>query len=250
MRSGSFFSSPTMSSFFRSAEKKRFFSRPGNLLILFFSGLNLLLWFAIQPGNPILPGHTSRLIGEALGATSLVIMACIVVLAARPKVLEPLFGGLDRMYFSHANYALAVLLLLNLHSMLVSGPIEKESIAKSLGGLALDIMLLASLWALAPRLRQWMQNIDQHLFNHFKGSYSQLKRFMVWKKLASLVDKGWLWLCSRYDVWRLTHKIMAVVLLLGITHIVLVDSLMKKSPVLTGYVVIWMVIAAIAVFTE
>lgn len=236
-----------MSHFSNSLGVIRFICRPGNLLVTFFAVLNMILWVVIHPGNSFAPDHMVRLLGEALGSTSLIIMACIVVLAARPRALEPLFGGLDRMYLSHANFAITVLFLLNLHSLLVTtGSVEKDSVAKSLGGLALNIMLLMSIWALAPRLQQWTEAIDSYLSIHFAERYTKLKCLPACKILILLIKKNLPWLCRRYDIWRFAHKGMAIVLFLGIAHLLLIDSLMKKSAILTGYVLIWVVIAAIA----
>jgi predicted ferric reductase len=39
-----------------------------------------------------------------IGAVALVAMSLCLLLAARPRVLEPFFGGLDRMYHFHPTF--------------------------------------------------------------------------------------------------------------------------------------------------
>lgn len=53
--------------------------------------------------------------GMAVGAASFVAMSLALVLAARPRLLEPLFGGLDRMYRAHRALGIAALVLMILH---------------------------------------------------------------------------------------------------------------------------------------
>lgn len=53
--------------------------------------------------------------GMAVGAASFVAMALALILAARPRLLEPLFGGLDRMYRAHRALGIAALILMVLH---------------------------------------------------------------------------------------------------------------------------------------
>ena len=45
-------------------------------------------------------------LGEFAGVVAVYLMTCALVLATRLKWLEQWFGGLDRMYFWHKQYAL------------------------------------------------------------------------------------------------------------------------------------------------
>ncbi len=54
-------------------------------------------------------------IGIAVGAAAVVAMSQTLILAARPRLLESLFGGLDRMYRIHKWLGISALILMILH---------------------------------------------------------------------------------------------------------------------------------------
>lgn len=55
--------------------------------------------------------------GIAVGAAAVVLMAEALILAARPRLIEPLFGGLDRMYRAHRWLGIASLALMVVHDL-------------------------------------------------------------------------------------------------------------------------------------
>ena len=63
------------------------------------------------------------------GSCSLVCMALWLLLAARPRVVETSFGGLDRMHQLHKYLGVAVLLLFIAHYATVPGPPEGDAVA-------------------------------------------------------------------------------------------------------------------------
>ena len=65
------------------------------------------------------------------GSCSLVCMALGLLLAARPRVAETSFGGLDRMYQLHKYLGVAALLLFIAHYATVPGPPEGDAVAAS-----------------------------------------------------------------------------------------------------------------------
>ena len=62
------------------------------------------------------PYGSDPAIGMAVGAAAFVAMAEALVLAARPRPLEPMFGGLDRMYRAHKWLGISALVLMLLHN--------------------------------------------------------------------------------------------------------------------------------------
>jgi predicted ferric reductase len=54
-------------------------------------------------------------VGIAVGAAAVVAMSLTLILAARPRLLEPLFGGLDKMYLVHKWLGISALILMILH---------------------------------------------------------------------------------------------------------------------------------------
>lgn len=62
------------------------------------------------------PHGSDAAIGMAAGAAAFVAMSETLILAARPRLLEPLFGGLDRMYRAHKWLGIFALVLMILHN--------------------------------------------------------------------------------------------------------------------------------------
>src|SRR6266436_5313669 len=78
--------------------------------------VTILLWFLFRPtGQP-----TSRYLGEMLGATAILLFSCSLVVATKAPFLESFFGGLDRMYLWHRWSAIAGVVLLFPHYILVT----------------------------------------------------------------------------------------------------------------------------------
>jgi predicted ferric reductase len=86
----------------------------GLIAIVFFCLVALALSF----GSVAVYGLGNAL-GIAAGAMAVVAMSQCLILAARPRLLEPLFGGLDRMYRAHRWLGIAALGLMLAHNQLV-----------------------------------------------------------------------------------------------------------------------------------
>lgn len=84
--------------------------------------------------------------GLWVGATSIILMAWSFVLALRPRTLEPLFGGLDRMYKAHRWAGSAAVVAMFLHTQAepeVEGGIRGAS--RSIAGQAQDLAGVAEI---------------------------------------------------------------------------------------------------------
>src|SRR5947199_3857825 len=77
---------------------------------------NVVLWVLLRP--PSVPG--TMYLGEIIATTAIVLLSCSLVLATRAPFLERFFGGLDRMYLWHRWSAVAGVVLLLPHSVLVT----------------------------------------------------------------------------------------------------------------------------------
>ena len=86
--------------------------------------LTVLVWLVFPPENDGRANFTRQYAGEIIGSINIVLMACSLVLAARPKWAEPFFGGLDKMYVTHRHTSTAALLMIFVHVLTV--PISLE----------------------------------------------------------------------------------------------------------------------------
>src|SRR5437763_16447119 len=122
----------------------------GGGIIIGLTIATILLWFLFRPaGQP-----TSRYLGEILGTTAILLFSCSLVLATKAPFLERAFGGLDRMFLWHRWSAIAGVVLLFPHSILVTSVQNtiSNTLGNALGFIALSGLVLLLLWALLPRL--------------------------------------------------------------------------------------------------
>ena len=63
--------------------------------------------------------HARQLPAEIISSTAMVLMAVALFISTRPRYLESFFGGLDKMYQSHKKAALASLLLIVAHFLVM-----------------------------------------------------------------------------------------------------------------------------------
>ena len=75
---------------------------PGLMIITFFCLVAAALSF-----NSVSAYGLGNAFGVATGAVAVVAMSQCLILAARPRLLEPLFGGLDPMYRAYKWLGLA-----------------------------------------------------------------------------------------------------------------------------------------------
>lgn len=179
----------------------------GNLALAGLVGLNVLLYLLFPPANPGVTLYTNQLVAEILSSSAMILMAGAIVLANRPRWLEPFFGGLDQMYQSHKTAALTALFLLFGHFFLVPLRAEPLALGRLLGKAALIGLAGLIILTLAPRLPM-------------VGGYLRLA----------------------YHHWKLTHKFVGVFFIIGFIHMLQVDNLSESAPVPNLY---WNVIVYI-----
>lgn len=92
------------------------------------------------------------------GAVSLIAMSQCLVLAARPRFLEPLFGGLDRMYLVHKWLGIAALTTMVVHD-LIEPDFENRVRETSLGEFAGSLGEVAFYPLVVLILLSWVKRI-------------------------------------------------------------------------------------------
>ncbi|MGQ0604966.1 MAG: ferredoxin reductase family protein, partial [Anaerolineales bacterium] len=172
----------------------------GNWAIVVLVIVNIVLWLLFPPVDDGKPTFLQKYASEMASSSAVILMASAQVLALRPRVLEPYFGGLDKMYVSHKNAALAGVVLAFTHfaSMPLMG---SEWQGGNIGIAALVGLVGLALLALAPRI----PILGGHL------------------RLA-------------YHHWRWTHKFIGAFFILGLLHVYLVPTLIRTTPVPQAFV--------------
>src|SRR5437868_1133615 len=137
----------------------------GGEVIVGLAITNVVLWVLLRP--PAVPG--TMYVGEILATTAIVLLSCSLVLATRAPLLERFFGGLDRMYLWHRWSAVAAVVLLLPHSVLVTSAPDPNlnELGSVLGQVALIGLVLLLLWALAPRLSRITRRLPTNVQSWF-----------------------------------------------------------------------------------
>lgn len=162
----------------------------GNLVILGLATLNFILWLAFPPIDDGRPNFLRAYAGEVLGSTVIILMACGLVLAARPRWAEPYFGGLDKMYAAHKQANTTAFLLLFVHLLTVPITTDRLLPGTPLAIIAFLGIVTLVLLTLSPRI----------------------------PLLSKLTN-------ASYDKWKKTHRFIGIFYALGFVHSLLVDGL-------------------------
>ncbi|MBS4062608.1 MAG: ferric reductase-like transmembrane domain-containing protein [Bacteroidetes bacterium] len=167
-------------------KKKNF----GNLVIIGLVMLNFTLWVVFPPIYDGRPNFLRVYAGEVLGSTIIILMACGLVLAARPKWAEPYFGGLDKMYAAHKRANTSAFLLLFVHLLTVPITTDRLLVGTPIGIVAFLGIVTLVLLTLSPRI----------------------------PLLSRLTN-------ASYDKWKRTHRFIGIFYTLGFIHALFVDGL-------------------------
>src|SRR2546425_3963833 len=179
----------------------------GGEVIVGLALTNVVLWVLLRP--PGVPG--TMYLGEIFATTAIVLLSCSLVLATRAPFLESFFGGLDRMYLWHRWSAVAAVVLLLPHSVLVTSAPDPNltELGSVLGQVALIGLVLLLVWALAPRLSAVMHRIP-----------TQVQRWFM-----------------QYQRWFTLHRLTGLFVVTGLVHGALVDPVLRHSTILLGWYV-------------
>ncbi len=164
----------------------------GGGIIIGLTIATIVLWFLFRPaGQP-----TSRYLGEILGTTAIVLFSCSLVVATKAPFLERAFGGLDRMYLWHRWSAIAGVVLLFPHYILVTSVQNtiSNTLGNTLGFIALFGLVLLLLWALVPRLPV----VGRHIR-------------------------------TNYQRWFTLHRLTGLFVIVGLIHGFLVDPVLQHA---------------------
>jgi predicted ferric reductase len=170
------------------------------------SSVGVVLFLAWDWLHP--PGvSTVYFLGEFAGVSAVYLMTCALALATRLKWLEQWFGGLDRMYFWHRQYALWSMFLLIPHILLTgrggSGASPQQAAQLAQSGRALGIISAIGLLALVA------------------VSLARISRIV---RLP-------------YERWLLLHRLTGLLVLIALVHGWALDRIIGGStPLMAVYV--------------
>lgn len=148
------------------------------------------------------PYGSDAAIGVAVGSAAFVAMSEALILATRPRVLEPLFGGLDLIYRAHKWLGISALVLMILHD-LIEPDFERTVRETGLGELASDAGELAFNALLVLIALSWFRRLP----------FVRLE--------------------IPYQLWRFSHRFMGVLFAIVAFHQFFVDMPAGVDPSLS-----------------
>lgn len=159
----------------------------GLIAAVFFCLVALMLSY-----NTVSAYGLGNAFGIATGAMAVVAMSQCLILAARPRLLEPLFGGLDHMYRAHKWLGITALGLMLAHNQF-EPDFERWVRESAIGDFTKDLGEFAFYGLIALTLISWIKRIP--LFN--------------WE--------------IPYQFWWFTHRLTGAFFALVILHQLLAD---------------------------
>src|SRR5262245_56732059 len=125
-----------------------------NLGVWVIAGLvavNVLLWRLFGPTSGASKNFPVQVWAETFSSSAMILWACGITLSNKPRILEPYFGGLDRMYFIHKNINILALLLIVVHILIVPTT-DKGGPGVWIGWFNFPAILILILLTIAPRV--------------------------------------------------------------------------------------------------
>ena len=170
--------------------------------------------------NTYAPYGADAALGIAVGAAAVVAMAQTLILAARPPLVEPLFGGLDRMYRVHKWLGISAMILMILHQQ-IEPDFERLVRETSLGELGEEAGELAFNALLALVAVSWFRRLP----------FTPLE--------------------IPYQIWRFSHRFMGALFAIVVFHQFFVDMPTEVDPSLSVLLNTFGIAGVIAwIFTE
>ena len=205
-------------------------------VIIVLTLIPVVLWWRLQSTNPF--GSPSLLLesgGLITGIVGVVLYSISLVLMTRLRLLENVFGGLNRVYIAHHIVGGLSLIFSLLHPL---------GLALSM---ALSSMKAAALLLLPHDLLPIAALFDQSNQSHvlvLQQWATTLGIVGLWLMVGLLIIT--IFIKLPYRIWLISHKLMGAVFLLIGLHIVYIQSDTSDDPWLKWYLVAWLIIGLLA----
>jgi predicted ferric reductase len=178
----------------------------GYWIAIFLSGIPLILWAMGEtfPYKFTTIWDTLTSLGQAMGLVGMILFACALILSARFKWYEPLFGGMNKVYIAHHTLGGIGFLFLIVHPLFLATALIQTS-WKS-----------AALYILPG---------DDFAINLGISAFLLLMALLIVTYYVNLP----------YQIWKLTHQFMGLAFFLGGLHVFFITSDVSTNTPLRYY---------------
>ncbi|MBX4206128.1 ferric reductase-like transmembrane domain-containing protein [Candidatus Microgenomates bacterium] len=184
------------------------FKNFGYYLIFTFVCISLFLWFIATPGLKL----DTETVGKSLGIIGVTLFALTFVLNTRIRLLENLFGGIDKVYIAH----------------------------HITGGLTFVFLLFHPLFLLTEYLELSLASAFDFLIPSIHDVARSFGILALLTMIFLLVITFYLNL--PYHIWKFTHKFMGLAFIFASLHVLLVKTDISFNMPLRAWVIALMVI--------
>jgi predicted ferric reductase len=181
----------------------------GWVLIAFLCAIPLLRWFSLEPAGDHFSSTYATLstIGKAGGIAGFVLYALNFILSTRLKVLERLFGGLNRVYIAHHIVGGLALLALLFHPLFLA--------LRLVDFRAPETFRQAAQFLLPPGLVPGDAA--------FVANLAQIAGMLAFTGMVTLLLITF-YTRLPYQIWLFTHRFLGLAFAFATIHIVLMPS--------------------------
>jgi predicted ferric reductase len=215
----------------------------GCVAIILLVIIDVLLWMFFPPPYNGSTFFVKQLIAEIFASIALILLACNIFLVMKIKILEPYFGGLDKMYLTHRIVAIWAMFFLVCHFAIIPGASSSE-LSENLGLIAFWGIIILAIFALSNRLHHWLKDTKKIIFSHLprKKIFFTLDEFLTELFLLFYIIINFL--NKSYSLWRFFHRFIGIIFILAIFHFVLVNAIIHNAKIVYYYVLTIAVLAA------
>jgi predicted ferric reductase len=188
----------------------------GWLALIVLSLIPVFLWFKLGAGAEEFVDYASSVhsIGELFGLIGITMFALTFVLSTRIKIIEDIFGGLDKVYIVHGIFGGTALILLLFHPIFLVLRFIPEQIS-----LAASYLLPSSHWSV---------------------------NFGIIALIGMIIlIYITLFLRMKYHRWKFTHEFLGLVFLFAVLHMFLVRWDASGDLIFRGYYIYAAIISII-----
>ncbi|MEI7579408.1 MAG: ferric reductase-like transmembrane domain-containing protein [bacterium] len=186
----------------------------GNVAIIITLLITILIWLPLKNLQSFSEIFNQQYLGQITGLLGVILIAWDFILAMRLRILEKVFGGLDKLYrIHHLVGGLGFILVLN-HPIFLA--LSRIALPQS----ALSLFILGSNWSY-----NWgILSLYAFIIIIFITLYTKLP----------------------YQIWRNIHALIGIPLIIAILHVFFISSDVSRDFTLRIWILVWLGLALLA----
>lgn len=185
----------------------------GSILLLLVLTTNF--WVFSQQNNSPLTTHIFQSMSQLSALLGTLLLSLTLIMSSRVRIIEKVFGGIDRMFtVHHLAGAIGFVLLLSHPILLILQSFPQIN--------------MAALYLLPG--------------SNFAYTLGIVSIYLMFASFICMM-----FMRLPYHIWLKTHQLLGIAFLLGTTHALLIDSDISRNILLRSWMIIWLAAGTISV---